>query len=80
MTIIVTGVGTKRELKENPEQAVFTDPSAHQPINSGLSFTLSGRGTYPCDLRGTAFYCTNHPKRSWFAQVDVMLDGKVEIS
>ena len=60
---ILTNVKTKKELMAKPEHAMFKDPSVYKPICDGFGFTFAD-----LPLNETV-YVTNHPKRSWFAQV-----------
>lgn len=63
MTIIVNGVTTKKQLKEQPGLARFNDPSMFSPMHGGRMFKVE-------DIReGEVIVCTNHPKRTWFAVV-----------
>ena len=64
MTWIVYGAVTKKELKqklqETPERISFEDPSIFAPKFLRAEEIPAG---FKC-------VCTNHPKRSWFAQVE----------
>ena len=83
MKVIVSGVKFKKELRlaahdfnEHREvgPVLFQDPSLFQPIFAGDHFNFNNvfKGSF-------SFACTNHPKRSWFAQVSVV-NGKVKVS
>lgn len=86
MTIICTGVPTKKALREQAaalssgdipaSMAVFQDPSIFQPLYASDRFTLKIASLH---MRGMTFVCTNHPKRSWFAEVSIGRDGTVKV-
>lgn len=83
MTITVTGVKSKKELKEAAQfaslkhQVFFKDESIFNPLNGGALFTLHEASVM---FKGQEFLCTNHPKRSWFAKVEIDQAGKVKVS
>jgi len=56
----------KETIKENPDQVYFNDPSIFPGAWSG--------GASQMEV-GQKLVCTNHPKRSWFAQVVRTEDG-----
>lgn len=83
MTVIVEGIKTKKELKEAADlwnqgergldvPGQFQDPAIVNPLNQGNPFTFA-----LVKAAGLSFVCTNHPKRSWFAQISVSPSGKV---
>lgn len=91
MTIIVSNCASKKELKLAARdlnsgavrkdsthlswEPVFQDPSIFPgAINHGEEFRMSDMA------EGTSFICTNHPKRSWFAEVTREAAGKFKVS
>lgn len=74
MTIIVGGIATsKKHLAElvkftsatgSRVQVHFKDPTIFNPLHGGATFSL-----FDMEI-GERFVCTNHPKRSWFAEVE----------
>lgn len=78
MTFIALNAPTKKALRERleatPETVNFSDPSFVNPFNKGMPFSA-------LDLpEGYEFVCTNHPKRSWFAQVRRNRDGSFRVA
>ena len=75
MTWIVYGAKTKKELREklrtSPGDVHFEDPSIFE------AEPFCG----PADRLpvGSRFVCTNHPRRSWFAQVERLEDGSFRV-
>jgi hypothetical protein len=63
---------SKKQLKEamleSPESVYFRDPSIFNP--------RSYRGDEIPS--GVSFVCTNHPKRSWFAQI-ISTGGRIKV-
>ncbi len=84
MTHIVAGYKTKKELKavldnilSNGSEVYLSDPSIFPGAKSIYINGFDGRlDTNLSD--GEMVVCTNHPKRSWFAQV-TRKGGKVVV-
>ena len=70
MTCIVTGFKTKKELKVRVAAInAGTDPVRHFYINDPSIFQANHSCTSDELQEGQEFVVTNHPKRSWFAQI-----------
>ena len=76
--IVPPTIKTKKELKEEIKagrRLYFQDPSLFNPqsweVNSTSNLSLP---------KGSTIYCTNHPKRSWFAQITRKQDGTYRVS
>lgn len=69
---------TKKALKEAIESgaSVFlNDPSVFDPVSGQYDHILE-----TMEARGrSSFVVTNHPKRSWFAEVTRNRDGKIVV-
>jgi hypothetical protein len=85
MTWIITGVKYKKELKQLVKDRKFgdiwlTDPSFFDPRPfSGSLELLRGKAMLKGEKIDIAV--TNHPKRSWFARIEIYPDtGKVVVS
>lgn len=82
MTIICKGAATKKELATRAKlcnagqlytTVTFVDPAIVAPIHNGQPFGFNGISN------GEKFICTNHPKRSWFAEVGRKADGQLYV-
>lgn len=70
MTHIVAGFTTKKFLKETLARRVrviFEDPSVHNPKEVFVEW--NGPHLVTNLTEGETIFCTNHPKRSWFAKI-----------
>ena len=70
----ITNYPTKKAFREavqaNPEQVQVTDPSIFDPFEGKLATAM---------LTRAEIVVTNHPKRSWFAQVKRKPDGGLKV-
>lgn len=70
----ITSHPTKKSFREaiatNPAKVYLSDPAIINPISGRLDHILAER---------SPVYVTNHPKRSWYAQVSLKPDGKIEV-
>jgi hypothetical protein len=58
----------KEAVHENPENVYVEDPSIFgEPISGSIAFVVGKKGSITV---------TNHPKRSWFAKIDLKTKGK----
>lgn len=65
---------TKKAFKEavatNPNKVYISDPSIFDPVSGPIMAVVEAKGT---------IYVTNHPKRSWYANVK-QKNGKLVVS
>ena len=79
MTMIVSGYATKKALKEDIAAGkfpLFVDPSFDP---SWRKFGKEEFGLLDVPV-GQSFVVTNHPKRSWFAEVKRVGEAKWSVS
>ena len=80
MTMIVRGYATKKALKE----AVKADPCSIRVEDPAVmkEWLKYGYSDFTLDYMkaGDSFCCTNHPKRSWFAEIKCLGNGKYKVS
>lgn len=76
-------IKTKKQLKETisaGESIFFDDPT---PWGSRLIAVHSADNRIFVDYLeqapGYSFTCTNHPKRSWFAEISLTSDGIIKV-
>ena len=79
MTMIVNGYATKKALKEDVAAGNYPLFHDHSLMESWLQF---GKANFSLrDLTpGDVFCVTNHPKRSWFAEVKCTAPGQYKVS
>ena len=84
MTAVVPSfIKTKKQLKahlEAGEKLILEDPTPwgwnRIELNYGeTNLNVNGEDKMP----GDSVYCTNHPKRSWFAQITIQPDNTLRI-
>ena len=74
MTCIVLGYKTKKDLKEAVailKDVVITDPSIFNPYTGSAKARINTKGS---------IVVTNHPKRSWFAKIELNNKGELKVS
>lgn len=85
MTAIVPlNIKTKKQLKEiiaARKPLVIKDPTPWGTrsiiLNVNLTRPILIDGAYA--PKGYSFTCTNHPKRSWFAEISLTSDGTIKV-
>lgn len=61
----------KEAVRNNPDAVYVDDPSPFNPVSGSVREVV---------VKRRMFTVTNHPKRSWFAQVELDIDGKIYVS
>lgn len=65
--MMIANYKTKKQFREAVEKdasnVLIIDPSIYQPVNGGQPFPVSALES------DDKIYVTNHPKRSWYAEV-----------
>lgn len=68
---LTTKAAFKAAVAENPDAVFVDDPSLFNPVSGSVTHVLAVHGS---------FTVTNHPKRTWFAQVKPGKDGKPNVT
>lgn len=80
--IVPAHVKTNKQLREllysDPDSVRFEDPSIFPGACSGTAREILDNQV-EIGRRG-AFQCTNHPKRSWFAEITYDSRGRLKVS